>query len=129
MAIRRIVPHITMAVSSCGDAADPGRSAEIVVLSADLVLYADGVFLVENRGSVAVESVAIEVDPRRDGRTVARAVTQLSDVSHGEQAESDPATFATLGSHADYECYRYRVRAYDNRARVLWDASSAEVCR
>ncbi|HEY0015508.1 MAG TPA: hypothetical protein VGC13_04290 [Longimicrobium sp.] len=120
------------ALAGCGDAADPGRSAEIIVLSVDPVLYADGspalVFLVENRSGVTVESVAIEVDARRDGRTVAHAVTQLSDVSPGEQVESDPAVFATLDSHADYECYRYRVRGYDGRARVLWDQSSDEAC-
>ncbi|WP_420128138.1 hypothetical protein [Longimicrobium sp.] len=119
-------------VSGCGDAADPGRTADIEVVSATRVLYADGfpaiVFVVENRGTVGVEAVNLEVDARRDGSTVASAATQVSDLSPGEQAESPPAVFATLNSHAAYECHRYRARSYDDRGQELSDDSSEEVC-
>jgi uncharacterized protein (TIGR02588 family) len=119
-------------LSGCGDAAGPGRTADIEVVSATRVLYADGfpaiIFVVENRGAVGVEAVNLEVDARRDGSTVASAATQVSDLSPGEEAESPPAVFATLDSHADYECYRYRVRSYDDRGQELSDDSSGEVC-
>lgn len=116
----------------CGDTTAPRGSAEIVVLSSTRVLYADGfpaiVFTVENRGAVGIEAVNIDVDAIREDRTVASAVTQISDLTPGEQAESDPAVFATLDTHADYECYRYRVRSYDDRGQVLSDDTSGKVC-
>lgn len=119
-------------LSGCGDAAGPGSTADIEVVSATRVLYAAGfpaiVFVVENRGAVGVEAVNLEVDARRDGLTVASAATQVSDLSPGEQAESPPAVFAALDSHADYECYRYRVRSYDDRGQEMSDDSSEEVC-
>lgn len=115
----------------CGDAAAPGISADIEVVSSQRVLYADGfpaiVFVVRNRGTIGVEAVNLELDARRDGRTVASAATQVSDLSPGEEAESAPAVFVTLNSHADYECYRYRMRSYDDRGQELSD-SSGEVC-
>jgi hypothetical protein len=121
-----------LVLSGCGDAAGPGRAADIEVVSATRVLYAAGfpaiVFVVANRGTVGVEAVNLEVDARRDGSTVASAATQVSDLSPGEQAESPPAVFAALDSHADYECYRYRVRAYDDRGQAMSDDSSEEVC-
>lgn len=119
-------------LSGCGDAAGPVRTAHIEVVSATRVLHAAGVpaivFVVANRGTVGVEAVNLEVDARHGGSTVATAATQVSDLSPGEQAETPPAVFATLDSHADFECYRYRARSYDDRGRELSDDSSEEVC-
>lgn len=134
MTFRRSLTIILLGagLAGCGDGTGPGGAADIAVLSADRVLYGDGfpaiTFVVENRGPAALASVAIEVDALRGARTVAHAVTQLSDVSAGEQSQSEPAVFASLDSHADFECYRYRVRGYDDRARVLADLASGEVC-
>jgi hypothetical protein len=35
---------------------------------------------------------------------------------------------ATLDSHADYDCYRYRVRTFDQGGQTTSDQRSAEVC-
>lgn len=135
MALRtRHLPILAiLALYGCGDAAGSSSgSADIEVVSSARVLYAGGfpaiVFVVRNRGTVGVEAVNLEVDARRGGGTVASAATQVSDLSPGEEAESAPAVFATLDSHGDYECYRYRVRSYDDRGQELSDESSGEVC-
>jgi hypothetical protein len=118
-------------LAGCGETAGPESSADIQVISSTRVLYADGipaiVFVVKNRGSVGVEAVNFEVDAIRGGQTVASAAAQVSDLSPGEEAESAPAVFATLDSHSDYGCYRYRARSYGSRGQVLSD-SSREVC-
>lgn len=130
--IRSLPLLALLTLYGCGDTAGPRDSADIEVVSATRVLYADGfpaiVFVVRNRGTIGVEAVNLEVDARRGGGTVASAATQVSDLSPGEEAEAAPAVFATLDSHADYECYRYRVRSYDDRGQELSDDSSGEVC-
>ncbi|HEY0020824.1 MAG TPA: hypothetical protein VGC13_31275 [Longimicrobium sp.] len=109
-----------------------GSVADVEVVFVNRTLYVDAypafVFTVENRGRVAVESVRIDVDAIRGGSTVASTVTTVNDLAPGEQAESEPAVLAQLDSHTDYQCYRYRVRAYDERGETLSDTSSGQVC-
>ena len=119
-------------LTGCGDTTGSGSSAEVEVVFVNRTLYVDAypafVFTVENRGRVALESVRIDVDATRGGSTVASTVTTVNDLAPGEQAESEPAVLAQLDSHSAYQCYRYRVRAYDDRGDTLSDTSSGEVC-
>jgi uncharacterized protein (TIGR02588 family) len=128
---RHLLVLALLSLFGCGDAAAPGASADIEVVSSQRVLYADGfpaiVFVVRNRGTIGVEAVNLELDARRGGRTVASAAAQVSGHSPGEEAESAPAVFATLNSHAEYECYRYRMGSYDDWGQDLSDLSG-EVC-
>lgn len=119
-------------LTGCSDMTGSGSVADVEVVFVNRTLYVDAypafVFTVENRGRVAVESVRIDVDAIRGGSTVASTVTTVNDLAPGEQAESEPAVLAQLDSHTDYQCYRYRVRAYDERGETLSDTSSGQVC-
>jgi hypothetical protein len=119
-------------VAGCSDTTGSGSAAEVEVVFVNRTLYVDAypafVFTVENRGRVVVESVRIDVDAIRGGTTVASTVTTVNDLAPGEQSESEPAVLAQLDSHSDYQCYRYRVRAYDDRGETLSDTTSGEVC-
>jgi hypothetical protein len=118
--------------AGCSDTTGSGSSAEVEVVFVNRTLYVDAypafVFTVENRGRVSLESVRIDVDATRGGSTVASTVTTVNDLAPGEQAESEPAVLAQLDLHSDYQCYRYRVRAYDDRGETLSDTSFGEVC-
>jgi hypothetical protein len=131
----RTVPLLLFAaflLAGCSDTTGSGSSAEVEVVFINRTLYVDAypafVFTVENRGRVAVESVRIDVDAIRGGSTLASTVTTVNELAPGEQAESEPAVLAQLDSHSAYQCYRYRVRAYDDRGDTLSDTSSGEVC-
>jgi hypothetical protein len=119
-------------LAGCSDTTGSGSAAEVEVVFVNRTLYVDAypafVFTVENRGRVVVESVRIDVDAIRGGTTVASTVTTVNDLAPGEQSESEPAVLAQLDSHSDYQCYRYRVRAYDDRGETLSDTTSGEVC-
>lgn len=119
-------------ISGCSDTTGSNSSGEVEVIFVNRTLYVDAypafVFTVENRGQVALESVRIDVDATRGGSTVASTVATVNDLAPGEQAESEPAVLAQLDSHSDYQCYRYRVRGYDDRGETLSDTSSREVC-
>lgn len=122
----------TLALSGCGDSTGSASAAEIEVVFVNRTLFVGAfpafVFTVENRGRAAVESVRFDLDAIRGGTTVTTTVATVDDLGPGEQAESTPAVLAELDSHADYECYRYRVRAYDADADLLSDESSGQVC-
>lgn len=121
-----------LALSGCGDSTGSTPAADVEVVFVNRTVYVGAfpafVFTVENRGRSAVESVRFDVDAIRAGTTVATTVATVDDLGPGEQAESTPAVLAELDSHADYQCYRYRVRAYDADADLVSDKSSGQVC-
>jgi hypothetical protein len=122
---------LAVALASCGESST-GPSAGVEVVSVTRVTFADGfpalLFTVENRGSTIVENLTIDVAARRGSVTVDQAVTAVTGLSGGEQAQAPPAVFANLSSQGDYQCYRYRVRTFDRGGETIVDRTSAEVC-
>jgi hypothetical protein len=118
--------------ASCSQSTGSASKPQVEVTAVARVIYAERfpalTFTVENRAGVVAANVAIGVDALRSGTVVAQSVTTVSDLAPGESAVSDPAVLATLDSHADYDCYRYRVRTFDQGGQTTSDRRSAEVC-
>lgn len=132
--MRRSAPLLLLLslVAACGGSTGPAASPEVEVTAVTPVLYADGfpalIFTLAHRGGPAAETVRIDVDARRAGTVVDQAVAAATDLEPGESLVTDPAVFASLDSHADYDCYRYRVRTYEAGGETTSDQRSGEVC-
>lgn len=130
--LRRLLVPLAFLTASCSESTGSASKPQVEVTAVTRVIYAEHfpafTFTLANRGSVAAENVAIDVDALRSGTIVAQSVTTVSGLAPGESAVSDPAVLATLDSHADYNCYRYRVRTYDQGGQTTSDRRSAEVC-
>src|SRR4051794_21654653 len=115
--IRSLLFLLALLSASCSESTGSVSRPQVEVTAVTHVIYAERfpafTFTVENRGGGVAENVAIDVDALRSGTIVAQSVTTVSGLGPGESAVSDPAVLATLDSHADYDCYRYRVRTYD----------------
>jgi hypothetical protein len=119
------------ALAGCNESST-GPADSVEVVSVTRATFADGfpalLFTVENRGSTTVENLTIDVDARRGGVSVDQAVTAVTGLSAGEQAQAPPVVFANLSSQGDYQCYRYRVRTFDRGGETIVDRTSQEVC-
>jgi hypothetical protein len=123
---------LTVALASCSDSTSSASKPQVEVTAVTRVIYAERfpafTFTVENRGGAIASSVVIDLDVLRSSTVVGQTVTTVSGLAPGESAVSDPAVLAGLDSHADYGCYRYRVRTYDEGGQATADRRSAEVC-
>ncbi len=130
--ILAVVALVFVAAFAGCNKSSTGPAEDVEVVSVARVTFADGfpalLFTVENRGSTIVENLTIDVDARRGGVTVDQAVTAVTGLSAGEQAQAPPAVFANLSFQGDYQCYRYRVRTFDRGGETLVDRTSQEVC-
>jgi hypothetical protein len=130
--LRPLLFALVLLSASCSESTGSASKPQVEVTAVTRVIYAERfpalTFTLANRGVVAADNVAIDVDALRSGTIVAQSVTTVSGLGPGESAVSDPAVLATLDSHADYDCYRYRVRTYDQGGQTTSDRRSAEVC-
>lgn len=129
---RLLLLSLATVFASCSDST--GSSApQIEVTAVTPVTYGAGfpalTFTLVNRGAVAAENVAVDVDALRSGVVIDQAVTTLGGLEPGESAVSDPAVLADLNAHADYDCYRYRVRTFGMGGETMFDRRFPEVCR
>lgn len=130
--LRLLLLSLAIAVASCGDSTG-SSTPRVEVTAVTPVNIGTGfpalTFTLVNRGGATAVNVAVDVDALRSGTVVEQAVTSLSDLEPAESAVSDPAVLAGLDSHADYDCYRYRVRAFGMGGETTFDRRFPEVCR
>jgi hypothetical protein len=129
---RLLLLSLSIATASCSDSTG-SSTPRIEVTAVTPVTYGAGfpalTFTLANHGAVTAENVAVDVDALRSGVVVDQAVTTLGGLEPRESAVSDPAVLADLDSHADYDCYRYRVRTFGMGGETMFDRRFPEVCR